>query len=139
MGMSSPDAVLAVFEATSRAWADGDANAFAASYAEDATVILPGFCLLGRAGVRASMGDAFAGPLKGSRRIHTARNVRFLGDDTALVVTDSVTAFPGETEPPAERRELATWTLSRHDGGWLIEAYHSCAAGPDTGGAAPTA
>ncbi len=122
-------AVLAVFDATSEAWAAGDANAFVNWYAEDATVILPGFCLRGRADVRASMGNAFAGPLKGSRRIHAVQNVRFVGDDAAIVITRSATTLPGEAEPPSERWELATWALSRGDGGWLVEAYHSCPAG----------
>ncbi|MEW9527448.1 SgcJ/EcaC family oxidoreductase [Microbispora sp. NPDC049125] len=122
-------AVLALFDATSSAWRDGDAGAFAGRYAEDATVILPGVHLRGRAGIRASMGDAFAGPLKGSRRIHTPRGVRFLGADVAVVVTRSATVFPGEAEPPADRWELATWTLARRDGRWLVETYHSCPAG----------
>jgi uncharacterized protein (TIGR02246 family) len=127
-------AMLAVFDATSSAWADGDANAFVTWYAEDATVILPGFYLRGKADVRASMGHAFAGPLKGSRRIHAVQSVRFLGDDTAIVITRSATTFPGEADPPAERRELATWALSRDDGRWLVEAYHSCVAGADPAG-----
>jgi uncharacterized protein (TIGR02246 family) len=124
-------AVHAVFDATSSAWADGDADAFADWYAEDATVILPGFALRGRAGIRTNMGGAFAGPLKGSKRLHVVQDVRFLGDDTALVVTRSVTSFPRGAEPPAGQRELATWALSWHEGRWLVEAYHSCAAGPD--------
>jgi uncharacterized protein (TIGR02246 family) len=121
-------AVHAVFEATSSAWADGDADAFADWYAEDATVILPGFFLRGRNDIRANMGGAFAGALKGSQRRHEVRGVRLLGGETALVVTRSVTLFPGETEPPAGREELATWALSRHDGRWLVEAYHGCPA-----------
>lgn len=121
-------AVLAVFDATSSAWKDGDVNAFVTWYAEDATVILPGIYLRGKADVRAGMGHAFAGPLKGSRRIHAVQSVRFLGDDAAIVVTRSATTFPGETEPPAERWELATWALSKCDGRWLVEAYHSCPA-----------
>jgi uncharacterized protein (TIGR02246 family) len=122
-------AVLAVFDATSEAWADGDTNAFVNWYAEDATVILPGFYLRGQADVRASMGNAFAGPLKDSRRIHAVQNVRFVGDDAAIVITRSATTFAGEAEPPAERWEWATWALSRGDGRWLVEAYHSCPAG----------
>ncbi|HEU5032825.1 MAG TPA: SgcJ/EcaC family oxidoreductase [Spirillospora sp.] len=124
-------AVAAVFEATSKAWADGDASAFTRWYAEGATVILPGVHLRDRAEVRAAMGAAFAGPLKGSERIHAVRSVRFLGEDVAVAVTRSVTVPPGETEPAAERWELATWTLSRNGGRWLIEAYHSCPAPPE--------
>jgi uncharacterized protein (TIGR02246 family) len=129
MTMDLNEQVTAVFDATSSAWADGDADAFADWYAEDATVILPGFSLRGRAEIRTNMGDAFAGPLKGSKRLHVVQDARFLGDDTALVVTRSVTAFPREAEPPAGQQEHATWAFSRHDGRWLIEAYHSCPAG----------
>ena len=128
--MDLNEQVTAVFDATSSAWADGDAHAFTDWYAEDATVILPGFSLRGRADIQANMGEAFAGALKGSKRRHEVRDVRLLGGETALVVTRSVTLFPGETEPPSGRQELATWVLSRHDGRWLVEAYHGCAAGP---------
>ncbi|GAA4600879.1 hypothetical protein GCM10023195_01460 [Actinoallomurus liliacearum] len=124
-------AVLAVFDATSRAWAEGDADAFVSSYGDRATVVLPGVYLHGKDHVLAAMAEAFALQLKDSKRIHEARDVRFLRADTAIVVTRSVTVFSGETEAPAERWELATWTLSRSDGGWLIEAYHSCPAGTD--------
>jgi uncharacterized protein (TIGR02246 family) len=122
-------AVLALFDATSSAWRDGDGDAFAGRYAEDATVILPGVHLRGRADIQTSMGEAFAGPLKGSRRIHKPHIVRFLAEDVAVVVTRSATAFPGEADPPSDRWELATWALARRDGRWLVEAYHSCPTG----------
>jgi uncharacterized protein (TIGR02246 family) len=77
------------------------------------------------------MAGAFAGPLKGSRRIHRVQSIRHLAPGTALVITDSVTVFPGEAEPPAQRRERATWVLSGRDGRWLIEAYHSCPESAD--------
>lgn len=46
------------------AWSDGDADAFAARYIDDATVAMPG---------------AFAGPLAGSRGIDDVREIRVLG------------------------------------------------------------
>ncbi|GGO05464.1 SgcJ/EcaC family oxidoreductase [Microbispora bryophytorum] len=128
-GQAEERAIRALFEATSAAWSDGDAGAFVGRYAQDATVILPGVHLRDRDGIRSAMGAAFAGPLKGSRRIHTTETVRFLGPDVAVVVTRSVTTFAGEVEPPADRWELATWTLVRRGGEWLVEAYHSSPAG----------
>jgi uncharacterized protein (TIGR02246 family) len=122
-------AVRAVFDAVSSAWAGSDADAFVEWYTEDATAILPGYYLPGKANIRASMADAFAGPLNGSRRIHVLQSVRFLDDDTAIVISKSSTLFPGEAEPPAERWALATWVLSKHAERWLIEAYHDCPAG----------
>ena len=133
--MTTPDATMlsagqegalrAVFDETSAAWADGDADAFAARYATDATVILPGRYLPGREAIRTAMTAAFAGPLKNSRRIHRVQSVRFTDPGTAVVITDSITALPGNPEPPVQQHERATWVLSRHDGRWLIDAYHS--------------
>jgi uncharacterized protein (TIGR02246 family) len=118
-------AVLALFDETSTAWRDGDAEVFARRYAEDATVVLPGVHLRGRADIRQAMGAAFAGPLKDTERVHTSHRIRFVGTDVAVVVTRSVTRRPGESEASAERWELATWMLVRRDGEWLVEAYHS--------------
>ena len=114
-----------MFDETSRAWADGDADAFAAHYETDATVIFPGRFLPGRDAIRTAMADAFAGPLKNSRRIHRIQAVRFTDPGTVIVITDSITALPGEPEPPVQRHERATWVLSRRGGRWLIEAYHA--------------
>jgi uncharacterized protein (TIGR02246 family) len=122
------EAVLATFATMSDAWALMDAARFAACYADDATVIGPGICLRGKDDISGSMTAAFAGPLKGSRRPHSAQSVRFLSGDTAVVVTESATIFPGETEAPADRRHLVTWILALHDGQWLVEANHLCPA-----------
>jgi uncharacterized protein (TIGR02246 family) len=118
-------AVRAVFAETSRAWADGDAEAFAARYTPDATVVLPGIYLPGQDAIRTAMAAAFAGPLKDSQRVHRVENIRFADPATAIVITDSVTVHLGEPEPPAQQRERATWVLTRHDGKWLIDAYAS--------------
>jgi uncharacterized protein (TIGR02246 family) len=128
MSSDREQAVLATFDATAKAWADGDASAFAAWYSGDATVLLPGFYLRGRGEIDASMAAAFDGPLHGTRRVHSPQSVRFLGADTAIVVTRSATLFPGEADAPAERQDLATWVLTRQDFQWLVEAYHSCLA-----------
>jgi uncharacterized protein (TIGR02246 family) len=119
-------AVRAVFAEVSGAWADGDADAFAERYADDASVILPGFYLPDRSAIHAAMASAFTGPLRGSQRVHDLQSIRFLDADTAIVISNSTTAYPGEPEPSAERRERATWVLSRRHGRWLIEAFHSC-------------
>jgi uncharacterized protein (TIGR02246 family) len=116
--------VLAAFETMSDAWAGQDAARFAACYADDATVIGPGIYLRGREDISASMAAAFGGPLKGSKRPHSAQSVRFLSGDTAVVVTRSATIFSGEAQAPPERQHLVTWILTRSDGSWLVEANH---------------
>jgi uncharacterized protein (TIGR02246 family) len=123
---SQDSAIRDVFVQTSRAWADGDTEAFAAWYAPDATVILPGVYLPGQDAIREAMAVAFAGPLKNTRRIHRVQSIRFTDPGTAIVITDSITALPGAPEPPVQQHERATWVISRHDSQWLVEAYHSC-------------
>ena len=96
-GTSQDSAIRAVFAQTSRAWADGDGEAFAAWYAPDATVILPGVYLPGQDAIREAMAAAFAGPLKNTRRSHQVRSIRFTSPGTAIVITDSVTRAAGRT------------------------------------------
>jgi uncharacterized protein (TIGR02246 family) len=123
--MTSPPLADLVAE-VSRAWAAGDAEAFAAHYAPDATAILPGFHLRDRADIRSSMATAFAGPLRGSRRVHEIQAERHYAADTAVVVTRSATLHAGESEPPPARWSLATWLLRLDGERWLVAAYHDC-------------
>ena len=125
---SSPEtddsaAVRDVLHSASAAWADGDADAFAALYLDDATVVMPGVLHRGRAAVRSFMADAFAGRLKGSRGVDDVQDVRILGDDTAIVVGRGGIVLADEQSVPAERERFATWVLARQGGRWRIAAY----------------
>ncbi len=124
----SPNATAEVVEAVMKAWADNDAAAFAANYAADATVILPGIHLRGRAEIEAAMAQGFAGRLKGTQRRHLVRNVRMLTEDIAVMFTRSITIRPDEAEPSPDLWPLAAWTLSHTSGAWLVETYAECAA-----------
>ncbi|GAA4630584.1 SgcJ/EcaC family oxidoreductase [Actinoallomurus vinaceus] len=120
-------AVREVLDGIVAAWADNDAEAFAAFYTEDATVVLPGGVHhQGREELRAYMAAGFAGPVKGSRSIDRPENIRIIDGRTAVVVSLSGFLLPGEDEIPAERMRRATWVLAEHDGQWLVEAYHNC-------------
>ncbi|GAA1894450.1 SgcJ/EcaC family oxidoreductase [Asanoa iriomotensis] len=92
------------------AW--GDADAFAALYREDATVVMPGVLRQGRAAVRDSMAAAWAGPLRGSRPIDEPVDVRVFGD-TAVVVSRAGILLPGESSLAPGAARLATWVLHR--------------------------
>jgi uncharacterized protein (TIGR02246 family) len=124
---SDETAVREVFERLYKAWGDGDADAFADLYVEDATVVMPGVFNQGREAVRGYMAAAFAGPLKGSRGVDEPQDVRVHGD-TAIVVSRAGIIMAGEQEFPAERERLATWVLSRRDGRWLVAAYANAPA-----------
>lgn len=120
-------AVRAVLENAYGAWADGDADAFAALYVEDATVVMPRVFHRDRAAMHAYMTDAFAGPLKGSRPVDEPLSVRIVGD-TAIVVSRSVILMAGEVDIPTEREVHATWVLARGEHGWRIAAYANAPA-----------
>lgn len=121
-------AVREVIDGIYAAWADNDADAFAALYLEDASVIQPGIYKDSREIVRTSMAAAFAGPLKGSTVIDAPLSVRFLNDNAAVVISEGAVRMSGETEPPAQRFVRATWVLAKRDGKWRIAAYHNSPA-----------
>jgi uncharacterized protein (TIGR02246 family) len=126
--VGAESAVLEVIQGQYAAWAENDADAFAAFYAEDATVVQPGVYKKDRAEIRATMAAAFAGPLKGSRVIDAAQNVRFLGADVAVVISQDGILLAAETEVPAERLVRATWVIAQQDGNWLIRALQTSPA-----------
>ncbi|WP_141579501.1 SgcJ/EcaC family oxidoreductase [Actinomadura sp. WMMA1423] len=119
---SSETAVREVLGRLYEAWADGDADAFAGLYTDDATVVMPGVFHQGRGAVRDYMAAAFDGPLKGSRAVDEPQVVRVQGD-TAIIVSRAGIVMAGEQEVPPEHERLATWVLSRRDGRWLVSAY----------------
>jgi len=108
-----------------RAWEAGDAAAFVADYAEDATVIMPGSYRRNRDEIRQSMTESFATFLKDSDVTDEIQSIRFLGDVCAIAVSKAGILFPGETEVPANRFVHATWVLQRQGGRWLVESYHN--------------
>jgi uncharacterized protein (TIGR02246 family) len=96
-------AVLDVLAHRYRAWEAGDAETFAAGYAEDASVIQPGVYEKDREEIRTNMAAAFAGPLSGSPVAARPVNVRFLTGDTAIVVSENGIILPGQDAVAGER------------------------------------
>jgi uncharacterized protein (TIGR02246 family) len=111
-----------------QAWDVHDADAFVAGYTEDATAILPGSYRRSKEEVRQSMAAGFASFLKGSTTKNTIQSIRFLGNDAAVVVSETGVLFPGETEVPADRVANATWVLEKRGEKWLLAAYHNSPA-----------
>lgn len=118
-------AIKAVLNDAYKAWEVNDADAFVSDYTEDAIAIMPGSFRDSREVVRQSMAQAFEGPLKGSSTYNKVLSIRSLGNDGAVVVSESGILFAGETELPEERKVNATWALEKRDGRWLIASYHN--------------
>jgi uncharacterized protein (TIGR02246 family) len=121
-------AVLAVITAGYAAWEANDADEFVAVYLDDATVVQPGILKKNRDEIRTTMAAGFSGPLKGSRVIDSTEDVRFVNDETAIVVSKGGIVFSGETACPTDRMVRATWVVAKRDGQWFVAAYHNCPA-----------
>jgi uncharacterized protein (TIGR02246 family) len=121
-------AIQAVLDASYKAWAAGDAEGMVADYTPDATAIMTGSLRGSREVIRESMALAFAGPLKDTSTSNKRLSIRFLGDDAAIVVTESGILFGGQTEVPDTGKVNATWVFEKRDGQWLIAAYHNSPA-----------
>lgn len=110
------------------AWAKNDAEAFAAAFTEDATMVLPGVFKQGRTEIGAYMAAAYDGFLKGTRVTGSPIALRPFSADSVLLITAGGVLFPGETEVAAERAIRASWLLARQDGEWLLTAYQNSPA-----------
>jgi uncharacterized protein (TIGR02246 family) len=124
------NAVRAVLDEVYEAWADNDPDAFVAPYAADATAVHTGVYMPNRDAIRATIAAVFAGELKGSRGVHEVQGIRFVGADTAIVLSKGSIVFAGQAEAAPESRTLDGWVLCKHDGRWRVEAFHNCTDGP---------
>jgi uncharacterized protein (TIGR02246 family) len=118
-------AIDAVLAASYKAWDAGDAEAMVADYTSDATAIMTGSLRGSRAVIQKGMAAAFQGPLKDTSTYNKQLSLRFVGDDAAIVVSESAILFGGQTEAPDAAKVNATWVFEKRDGRWLIAAYHN--------------
>ena len=121
-------AILDVLAGLYKAWEANDAEAFVADYTDDATVVQPGVYKKDREEIRTTMAAAFAGPLSGSRATDHPSAIRFLTDDTAIVISEGGIVFPGQDAVASGGLVRATWVLVRRDSGWRIASYHNSPA-----------
>jgi uncharacterized protein (TIGR02246 family) len=118
-------AITAVLQDSYKAWEAGDAEGMVADYTPDATAIMTGSLRDGREAIRQRMAAAFEGPLKGTSTYNKHLSLRFLGDDAAILISESGILFPGQSEVPDTGKVNATWVFQRCDGEWLVAAYHN--------------
>jgi uncharacterized protein (TIGR02246 family) len=107
------------------AWDSNDADAFAATFTDEGSMLAGDTQLTSPAQIRAYMAEAFAGPYRGSRLVDKPVDIRLLADDVALAVTEGGVAYAGETEPSRERLARSTWVVARRDGDWRLVSYQT--------------
>jgi uncharacterized protein (TIGR02246 family) len=118
-------AINAVLVDSYKAWQAGDADGMVANYTTDATAIMTGSLRDSRDLIRKNMALAFDGPLKGSSTYNKQLSIRFVGRDSAIVISESAILFAGQTEVPDTGKVNCTWVFEKRDGQWLIAAYHN--------------
>ena len=108
------------------AWQANDAKALGDLFAEDGTLVLPGdLYLKSRAEISGYMARAYQGPYKGTGVFGTPVNIRLIGGDTAVLITEGGVLAPGETEVAPKRQIRATWVCVKQGGEWRVFAYHN--------------
>lgn len=112
------------------AWANNDADAFAALFHDDGTMILPGLYKKGRESIREHMAHAFNTHYKGTRVTGQPIHIKFLSRDVMVMITLGGVLGPKETTVSDVRSIRATWLASKQDGQWLLAAYQNSPAVP---------
>lgn len=107
------------------AWDRNDADAFAAVFTDEGSMLAGDNQLTSPEQIRAYMAEAFAGPFAGSRLVDKPIEIRMLTDDVALAVTEGGVAYAGETEPATDRLSRSTWVVARSNGDWRLVSYQS--------------
>jgi len=110
------------------AWARHDAEAYAALFTEDASYIsYVGTYYQGRGDIEASHRTLWSKFLGGTKLADEILDVRFLGQDIA-VVTGRGDTYKGAK--PGKLSKIQTYTLTRTDGRWLIAAFQNTKRSP---------
>ena len=110
-------AIRAHFSSFALAFANGDAQAVAAGYTDDADIVRPNQPpVVGRAAIQAFYEQMFAGALKGVAKTTHVDRVRLV-TPTVAVVDSSYTL--DRDEPALHARGASLSVLEKRDGRWL--------------------
>lgn len=122
---SDKAAVAGLTQRMVAAWSGHDADAFAALFVEDGTMILPGVFRSGRDAIRDHMAGAFRNEYKGSQVTGQPLALRFLTAEVAVLLTEGGVLAPGDTEVTADQAIRATWLAVKRDGRWWLAGYQN--------------
>lgn len=110
------------------AWRDQDARAFADTFVEDGTMMIPGQYVTGRENIAAFMAAAFQGPYKDTRVVGAPIDVKVLADGVVVLVTEGGVIPAGEDSLPERAEVRATWVATDADGAWRLAVYQNSPA-----------
>ena len=127
-------AVYALFQELQAGWNQGDGQAYAASFTEDADYIVwNGISLKGRQAIAAAHQQLFETRFQGSRLEGFIKHIRFLSDDIALVHLHGRPQIPGQALPAPEEYSIQTLVAIRQADGWHCTAFQNTLMQPGFG------
>lgn len=124
-------AIRELYERLMNGWNQGSGGAFADVFTEDGDLVaFDGTHLAGRAQIEAVQQRLFDRYLKGTRLVGTVEQVRFLGQDTAVMHAVGNTIMRRKARPSRERASIQTLTTVRRDGAWRVAAFQNTRVRP---------
>jgi uncharacterized protein (TIGR02246 family) len=126
-GLSDADkvAIASLTQRVIAAWAYHDADSFAGVFTEDGTMILAGVYQKGRDQIRDYMAAAFEGTYKGTQVTGKPLDMRPLGSDAAILLSQGGVLEAGESEVTETSAVRAAWVVVKQDGQWRLAAYQN--------------
>jgi uncharacterized protein (TIGR02246 family) len=126
-GLENDEAgVRALMQRLYEAWGEGDADAFAALFTEDADyVTFDGSLSKGRQAIADIHRPLFEGFMKGSRLTGQTTAVRFLAPDVALVHSKGAVLRKNQRRPSRRALSVQTNVVVRQGDRWLLTAFQS--------------
>ncbi|WP_243885616.1 SgcJ/EcaC family oxidoreductase [Cellulomonas fengjieae] len=127
--MDATEAIDATMSGIEKAWAAGDAGAFAALHAPMATYLaFDGTLMVGRREIESGHAPLFRGIMRGSRLLSWDRRVRLVSSDVAVATQMGgiVMRWQGDRATPSAKRVSANTTVLVRDGDrWLVTAFQN--------------
>lgn len=126
-GLANDEAdVRALIQRLNEAWGEGDADAYAALFTENADyVIFDGSLAKGRAEIAEVHRPLFEGFMKGSRLVGQITAVRFLTPGVALVHGKGAVLRKNQSRPSRRALSVQTTVVVKQGDRWLITAFQN--------------
>ncbi len=123
--------IRALYEQLMEGWNKGDAEAFAAPFAEDGDLIaFDGSHFKGRREIVAYHQPLFDKWLKGTRLVGEVQSVRFPVPDVAILHVLGGTIRRNQSAPAPERDSIQTLIAVRCNGQWQLAAFQNTRVRP---------
>ena len=112
-------------------WNRGSADAFAAPFADEFDFIaFDGVRFRSREELLRFHGPLFRTHLKGTRLVGAVTDIRFLGENVAVLHAHGGTIPKGKTAPAPERDSVQTLVGVKRDGRWQLVAFQNTRVRP---------